>query len=226
MKVRHLLLLLAIRRQVRRDLVGSLIWPEMDEEAAGRNLRLTLHYLQRLLEPDRQSGDAPFLLRQDGGVLRLREGEHLTVDAWECERMIDEADDAVARGTPSAALPLLEAAVAMWRGECLADALDRPWAAAEARRLTARLVGASARAGELLVATGRPTEAVRVAGRALRSEPWSERLYRVQIAAHLAAGDRAAARRSLHACHAMLDDLGALPTPDLESLSQRVVTGR
>ncbi|MEL7210917.1 MAG: hypothetical protein AAGK32_22235, partial [Actinomycetota bacterium] len=62
-KVRLLLTALVLRRGLRREALGTLLWPDLDEEAVGRNLRLTLHYVQRLLEPERAKGDAPYLLR-------------------------------------------------------------------------------------------------------------------------------------------------------------------
>ena len=43
-------------------------WPLM----ADRNLRVTLAYLQKVVEPDRRKGELPFFLRQDGDLVACR----------------------------------------------------------------------------------------------------------------------------------------------------------
>jgi DNA-binding SARP family transcriptional activator len=50
----------------------------------------------------------------------------------------------------------------------------------------------------------------------LENEPWSEGAHRLTVAAHLARGDRAAARRAMKTCLQQLDDLGVPPTEDTE----------
>ena len=176
-----------------------------------------------MLEPDRAKGDAPYLLRQDGGVLRLvDDSDHLVVDVWEVERLLAAADAATDRREPSVALEALLGALGNWRGDCLADAADEEWAHEDRRQISDRLVAAAGRAGELLVASGRFGEAIDLAGRALAAEPWSERAYRVLIGAHLGGGDRSAALSSLESCRAMLEDLGHPPDPATEALARRV----
>ena len=77
-------------------------------------------------------------------------------------------------------------------------------------------MAAAVRAGELTLAAGNPDEALRMAARALETEPWSEPAHRLMVASHLARGDRAAARRAMDTCLAQLADLGVPPTEDTE----------
>jgi DNA-binding SARP family transcriptional activator len=224
-RVRALLSFLVTRRVTTRERAAAALWPDHDETAAANNLRVTLSYLLRVLEPGRAEGEPSFFVGQDQGGLRLAVDDALRVDAWECERLLDEAADAEAKGAPSRALDAYQEALALVRGEYLDDVRDQEWAIPEQDRLRTRLVAAAVRAGELLAAAGQVSDAREMAERALGMEPWSEPAYRVLAAAHLAAGDRAAARRTLGRCRSMLDELGAKPEPATEAVERAVAAG-
>jgi DNA-binding SARP family transcriptional activator/ATP/maltotriose-dependent transcriptional regulator MalT len=215
-RVRALLLVLMARGGgTREELAGSL-WPDLDTSAALRNLRVTLSYLLAVLEPDRPEGAPSFFVRADGPTLRLATEGWLEIDAWTFDDLVDRAAEAERHGEPSAALDLYRRALRLYRGPYLADAGYEEWALPHRDRLTARFVAAAVRAGELTLAGGDAEEALRLAGRALESEPWSEGAHRLSVAAHLARGDRAAAHRAMETCLAQLDDLGVRPTEDTE----------
>ncbi|HMG40935.1 MAG TPA: BTAD domain-containing putative transcriptional regulator [Acidimicrobiales bacterium] len=221
-RVRSLLCWLVARRRVTRAETEAALWPEFDALTSGGNLRTTLGYLQRVVEPARAAGDAPFHVRADGDALLLAD-EAVTVDAWEFERLLDEAADAEAAGAPSVALVAYESAVALWGGDYLVDVYD-DWAGPERDRLRARFLAGSVRAGELQLAAGDVDRALLLATRAIEAEPWSEPAHRLAIAAHLARGDRASARRALDRCHRALDDLGVGPD-ELTVMLERAVLG-
>jgi len=221
-RVRSLLCWLVARRRVTRTETEAALWPEFDTATAGGNLRTTLGYLQRVLEPGRAAGDAPFHVRADGDALLLAE-EAVTVDAWAFERRLDEAADAEAAGAPSVALAAYETAVALWGGDYLVDVYD-DWAGPERDRLRSRFLAGAVRAGELQLAAGEVDRALLLATRAIEIEAWSESAHRLAIAAHLARGDRASARRALDRCHRALDDLGVPPDQLTVMLERRVLT--
>jgi DNA-binding SARP family transcriptional activator len=221
-RVRSLLCWLVARRRVTRSETEAALWPELNEVTAGGNLRTTLGYLQRVLEPDRAAGDAPFHVRGDGDALLLAD-EAVTVDVWEFERLLDEAADAEAAGAPSRALAAYEAAAALWGGEYLVDVYD-DWAGPERDRLRARFLAGSVRAGELQLAAGNVDRALQLATRAIEAEPWSEPGHRLVIASHLARGDRASARRALERCHRALDEMGVEPADLTVMLERSVLT--
>lgn len=56
---------------------------------------------------------------------------------------------------------------------------------------------ASCRAGDLLTATGRPTEAIDVLRRSLEADPWHERAYVALADAYGAVGDTTSANQVL-----------------------------
>ncbi len=221
-RVRQLLATLISFRSIRRERLGLLLWPEFDEHSVSANLRMTLTYLQAILEPGRQKGDASWFLRQDAGVLQLRDDASITIDAWRAERHLDAADAAAAGGMASQHLIEASAAVALWQGEYLADLATFDWAAPIRQRMHDRLIGAATRAGELLVGVGRLDEARAMAERALVADQWAEPAHRVAITACLAAGDRTGARHAYDRCRAALDDLGVVPDRVTETLAARI----
>ena len=221
-RVRSLLAFLVGRRRVTREEATAALWPDLDTTAADRNLRVTLSYLHAVLEPGRPAGSPPYFVRTDGGQLVLADSEHLTIDVDEFARAVAGAEQERRHGSPAVELEHLLAAVAAYRGPFLADLGPEEWVLDERDRLRARFVGAAVRAGELALAGGEVDRARELADRAIAQERWSEPARRLLVATHLERRDRAAARRALDACLAMLDDLGVDPEPETLILARRL----
>jgi LuxR family transcriptional regulator, maltose regulon positive regulatory protein len=224
-RVRQLLGLLAVHRRISRASAATTLWPDLDEAVAARNLRVTLNYLQRVLEPDRDERDAPFFLRAKGTMLELTEDPVLEVDMWAFERDLDEAERAIRQGAPSLALTAQLRAVKRYRGHLLSDLPPDEWSAQERDRLRRRYVATTLTAGNLLLARGDHDQPEDLATRALAAEPWSEKAYQLLTATLLARGDRAGARRALDQCFEMLDDLGVEASPQTLQLVQQLRRG-
>jgi DNA-binding SARP family transcriptional activator len=211
------------RTRTTRGEVAAALWPELEPEAAAGNLRVTLRYLHRVLEPERDPGAAPWYVRSRGEVLELVP-EMLVVDAWEMERLLDAAEAADHESRAGDVLAHLREALAWWRGEFAGDLYDE-WIDHERSRLRARFLAGAVRTGELLLGRGAVDEALALGTRAVQAEPWSEPAYRLVASAHLARGDRASTRRTLERCRAMLDDLGVSADAETEMLWRRTDQG-
>ncbi len=221
-RVRQMLSFLAMHPRTTRLRVAAELWPDFDDEAAGRNLRVTLAYVQRVLEPDRRGSDPPYFLRADGPALELSVGNWLTIDVHEFDRYLAEAEEAECDGSASRALPAYQRALALYRGDFCVGQPDADWAALERDRLRLRYLTAAIRVGELLLADGDEHTPLRLGHEALHAEPWSEAAYRLLISTHLARGEHAQARRTLARCHAMLADLQVEPEPQTQMLTRRL----
>jgi DNA-binding SARP family transcriptional activator len=208
-RVRELLSFLVVRRRARREDITEELWPELDDR--GHNLRVTLGYLQRVLQPDRARNDPPYFLRSHGLWLSLEGRDHLEVDSWALDDLLDEADRAERAGTPAVALAAYRAALPLWRGEPHADVPYSDWAQAERVRLRSRFTNAAVRGGELLLAAGMPGDARAAARRAIDSDVTAEPAYRLLARTHLAENNRAAARETIDACRAALAELELQP---------------
>ena len=221
-RVRQLIAVLVVHRHVRRQRAGTMLWPEADEDGVSANLRMTLSYVQALLEPHRAKGDASWFVQQESGSLVLGGASYLGVDVWDFEDALDRATEARRAAIPSAELDQLLTAIGLWRGEPLTDVLDQEWAAAHLRRLNERLVSSTVRAAELLAASGRGDEAVSVAERGLDVEPWAEALHRVIVAVHVGAGRLDEARRALTRCRDAIGDIGLTLSAATVALADRI----
>jgi DNA-binding SARP family transcriptional activator len=221
-RVRSLMLYLVLHGPSRREQIMDALWPDLDAEAGARNLRVTLFYLNQVLEPDRCRGEASFFIRPYEPALGIARSSHFMLDSDELESLIGQADDADERGLASMALDLYEQAVALWHGQCLSDVLYEDWAQTARTRLTDRFVGAALRAAELNLAAGNLCSARSHALRALTADEWCERAHRILIAVALARGDRAGAARALTECEKMLESLGVRPDPQTEMLRRHI----
>lgn len=221
-RVRSLLGYLICRRRCTRDEAATALWPDLDDIAASRNLRVTLSYLQKVLEPQRESGQPGYYLRSDGSRLELGGRERLGVDVDLFEASIDAAAAHARTRSPADELGCLSVAVEAYRGPFLADLRAEEWLIETRNRLTIRYVTAAVRAGELSRAHGDLDAALALGERAIVAEPWSEAARRLLVAVHLDRGDRASARRSLRACLGMLDEMGVSPEPETRDLARRL----
>jgi LuxR family maltose regulon positive regulatory protein len=215
-RVRELLCYLVAHPRCRRDVAADALWPELPDPR--HNLRVTLNYLQGVLQPERLRSDPPFFLQTHGEWLALVRDELLEVDAWALDAHLDDADAAERSRDPAAALDAYRAVLPWWRGDPFADVAGADWSLSLQQRWRTRYVTAAVRGGELALAKGAPGESRRAAERALIADPHSEAGYQLLARSYLALEDPAGARAALDACMRALDDLDALPDPTTRRL--------
>ena len=198
------------------------LWPHLDVAAADRNLRVTLTYLNQVLDPGRRQGEMPYFLRQCGSVIAMVDSPHLEFAHVEFASLVDEGEDADSRGLPTIALERFDQALRLWRGPCLAGVAYEDWAQKWTRHLTCRYVLAAVRSAEIHLAAGRAGAAERSARRALAVDEWSEVAHRALIRAELARGDRRSAVAALADCEHTLSSLGVSPDAETEALRRHL----
>lgn len=223
-RVRSLLGYLVVHPDTTRDAAMTALWPDANEDAARRSLRSTLNLLLGVLEPGRAGGDAAYFVRADGNRIRLAGHDRLDIDVWRFDSLLDESQQLEADGAPSLALDCMSEAVDLYRGELLAAVVEGEWLHLERQRLHLRFVQAAVRGAELMLAHDRADDAIALATRTIKIEPWSEPAHRTLVAGHLQRGDRAAAHRSMQHCREMLAELGG-PVDELTAMLERRLTG-
>ncbi len=205
--VRSLLAFLVLNRRATREQIVAALWPAAGPETGRRNLRSTLNRLNSVLEPARGAGAAPFYIRSTGPRVQLVADDSFALDLEDFGHCSDEAHRLESAGTPSLAIEPYLASLEAYRGDLLPESYD-DWVLVARDRLRAKYVANAVRCADLLVVSGRPHEATAVISSVVETEPWSEPAHRALVAAHLAAGDTAAARRAMTTCEALLDDIG------------------
>ena len=196
-RVRALLHFLAANGQARRDDLSAELWPELDAGAAANNLRVTLSHVRNLLEPDRDSGAPSFFLPQSGDVVSLRVGDGMELDVDRFGALIEKAEASDMTGDPAAALAHYEEAIALHRGEYLADAANSAWGDARRPVVRGRLVSALLRAAELRLGREELDDAVSYLERAQRAAPENQPVLRTHVLARERRDGHAAARHTI-----------------------------
>ena len=115
-----LLLLATPGHRLPRDRVLDLLWPEASQEAALNALRVALHTLRRVLEPDLRSGRASAYVESASDAIALPSGNELWVDVDTFEAALDRARAAAPPERPA----LLRRALELYGGDLLADEPD------------------------------------------------------------------------------------------------------
>ena len=204
-------LLLHVNEVVSRDRLVDFLWGERPPETAANALQVAVHGLRRLLGPDRiETRGAGYRLRVEPGELDLT-------------RFRELVERAHSQGPVDAAATLREA-LALWRGEPLADVAGPAFVRDEADRLKdLRLTALEARIDADLAA-GRDADLVPELEELIAEEPFRERLRAQLITALYRSGRQADALAAYQAARRTLaDELGIDPSPELQELERAVL---
>lgn len=218
---RQILQILADRagETVHAEQIVEQLWPEGDPDKALTNLRARVSELRRALEPDLARGTDSRYIRSVPGGYRL-DPDWVWVDAQSFQARIDRAIDAQAHGKPTEAADDYERALALWRGDYLADARYAEWVEPLRADWTARCVEATKRLADCRLHLGDPEGAIVALERALVVAPYDEGLWARLVSAYRDAGSRAEAARALDRAERTLrEDLGVAPSSELRALS-------
>ncbi|MBI5876403.1 MAG: AAA family ATPase [Chloroflexi bacterium] len=205
--------LAAQQKPVKRERLLAFFWPDADRASAQQTLRATLYGLRKAL------GDALAIDDEQVGI-----AAGTTVDTHDFEAALQ---------SPGADTAALSDAVALYRGEFLADfgLPDTPefddWVAAEReryRRLMVRgLTALSRRHEQAQDYAG----ALAVLDRALAFDPLQEDVQRAALRLHYYAGDRAGAIRRYEQFRRLLDDeMGVPPMAETRALYDAIITDK
>jgi two-component SAPR family response regulator len=142
------------------------------------------------------------------------------IDAWEFERMIQNAEHGVDAAT---AVNQFRQALALYRGEFCDDSYY-PWLEDVRERFRNLFVESSARLAYLLATAERHDEALSVLDRAIRVDPLCEDLIRSAMAIEGAMGRRAAALARYRRLETVLDEqLGVEPDSETQSMLRHLL---
>ncbi len=169
-RVRALLGLLLLRGRVTREAAIAALWPELDEVAGRRNLRVTLSYLIRALEPDRPRQSPSWFVQTDQDIIELNQ-HGMQADVTVFNMSLAEAVAQQRQGRASDAIDGLRRGVEAYTGDFL-QGLDDEWIEEERSVLQQRASTSALRLAALLTAGG-SAEAARWAEWASAIDPYS-----------------------------------------------------
>jgi len=198
------------------------LWPDADPLSVATTLRSTVSGLRHTLEPERaeRASSRYVLTRQGGYAWNMESGAWIDVDAFlalTAEHETRAEADILAQ---------LEQALALYRGDYLADEPDSPWADRLRELLHERFIGALHDLAELRLKGGEYEAAIALARRGLEYDQLREPLYRTLMRAQARAGDVASALQTYERCRRLLDqELGASPSAQTRALHSAILRG-
>jgi len=224
-KTRSLFKLLLTRpvRALSRDEIMDALWPESSPTAAEQRLRTTVSLLRRALEPGLARGaDSRYILLRPPGYLFDRDSG-CEVDLWEFEERQRRAETAREAGSLEEAIREYRLALDPVCGDLLAEEPYAEWAIEAREEFRQRHLSILSGLSECLARKGLYSEAIDSCDRALMIDGYSEDLHRRLMLYHYCAGEQAAALRTYRDYAGNLTgQLGAVPSPDLARLRERI----
>ncbi len=223
--LRLFLLLLVHRfRWVPREVILESLWPEAEPEKALNNLRQTIHVLRRTLEPDLPKSLPSHYIRFHNDACRLEPGEKRAYDVERLEAALRQGERCWHAGQRGRAQASLAEAMALYRGDFLAESPYEEFAAAEREHLRDRALWAIERLLELRALAREWEELALLSRRALALDAYRESHYRHLVLANLRLGHRREALAGYHEYEAMMvNEMGLPPSDAMKSLAAQVL---
>lgn len=207
------------------DRLIEVLWGAVPPATAANTLQTYVSHLRRTLEPDRapRAKDGLLCTRGHGYVLAAPPE---AVDAVRFEHLVCDGRDAVPTD-PQRAANTLCAALALWRGEPLAEFSFELFAQAEIARLTELRAAAVENRVEADLALGRHAALCGELTRAVTEQPLRERLWSQLIRALYRCGRQGEALAAYARLREQLrEQLGIDPSPELARLHEAVLAQR
>lgn len=201
--------------------LADVLWGDDQPRNPANALQIQISYLRKQL--GRLAETQPIVTRPGGYALDV---ERDRIDAHRFERTVLRVSRSESRDRTeiSDALHELEGALALWRGDALADVTGEGFAIGEAARLEElRLVAIEIR-NDLLLRLGRHQELVGELSLLIRDHPLRERLHEQLLVALYRSGRQADALRAYERARTQLiEELGVEPGPELRELEGRIL---
>ena len=207
---------LEANRTVTADRLIEGLWGDDPPPSAAKMVQ---NYVWRLRQVLTDDGGAEILTRGRGYELRI---DRELVDVCRLERLVSEATRSAENG--GTANGSAREALALFRGDPLADVADEPFAMAEIRRLEELRLTAEELAIEADLAAGRHQEVVGEIDALLAENPLRERLHGQRMLALYRCGRQAEALEAYRdARRTLIDEIGVEPTPELRRLHDAIL---
>ncbi len=205
------------------DRLADALWREHVPAGYVATLQTYVFHLREVLEPGRGKG-APaqvLLTRPNGYALHASDG---VVDAVEFEQLARAGHEALARDDYVDASELLGRALALWRGEVLADLAGYDFVAPIAARLSEERLTALEDRVDADLALGRHAVLVAELDRLVDQYPLRERLHGQRMLALYRCGRQSDALAAYQGLYKKLDDeVGVQPSAPLRELHRAIL---
>ena len=207
------MLVLEANRTVTGDRLIEGLWGDDPPASAPKMVQ---NYVWRLRGALPSGGGAEIVTRGRAYELRI---DRERVDVWRFERLVSEAARAATAGRPASAA---REALALFRGDPLADLAEQPFADSEIRRLEELRLAATELAIDADLASGHHQELIGELDALVAENPLRERLHAQRMLALYRCGRQAEALEAYrHARAALVEQIGASLRPSSGTCTAR-----
>lgn len=190
-------------RQMHREELIALLWPDLEPEPAFNNFNKALHAARRSLEPSLTAGRASRFLQTRDQLVQLAGEVSVDVSAFELS-----AEDAIR----TADRAKLESALRLYEGDLLPEDLYEDWTAVQREHLRSIKGQALLKLAEVCEASANLPAAVEAYRQLIVSDPCNEAAHRGVMRLQAASGQRHLALEQFRICkEALQRDLEAEP---------------
>lgn len=214
-------LLLEDGRPVSQHTLCRDLWPTDRPTGASSSVRAHISRLRAVLDPLRQGRSTMLVSGPAGYTLKVpREARDTTL----FEESVSRAREALRSRQLPAARQEIDAALALWRGEALAEATEHAFAIRERTRLDGALQDAKELKVSVLVQQGETEPAIDIAEGLVLKAPLRETSWALLMRALYAAGRPVEALKQYERFRDMLaTELGLDPSPQLRDLHTAIL---
>ncbi len=206
------------RLALHKEQIIDRLW---DESGSDQVFKVALHGINKTIEPNKKSrGQTRFIQRQ-GATYKL-DMSKIWLDSQALESYI-EIGNHVKGMNNELAIIAFQLAINLYKGPFLPNRIYEDWTTTERERIQIFTLGAYISLAELLLEE-QPNESIRLTEEALNIDPTWEEAYRIQMAAHIANGNRPQAIRTYKRCVDVLDkEFGIAPLPKTVGLFESFI---
>jgi YVTN family beta-propeller protein len=199
------------------------VWGDSAPAGAVTSLQTYVFHLRQVLEPDRPRGSpATVLVTVPGGYRLTIDPE--CVDLIRFERLVADGDAAVERREPGQAVAAYDAALALWRGDLLADLADYEFVTPLRARLDEMTVSMLESRIHAELELGHHLGLVAELGALVADHPLHEAFHGQRMLALYRSGRQSDALSAYRDLRAVLDtELGIEPSAPLRELHTRML---
>lgn len=206
---------------VTTDSLLDALWPDSGAKAGTRTLRVTLHRLRKILEPEMDSEVGSAYVERQQGALRLNP-ELCRVDAHEFRKLLQDAAHRGSTEDPKDVIASLEKAIGLYRGAFLSSEPYVEWAEEKRLTLSKEYLDTLMRAAKLEEKHGKIALAMANYQRVIQEDPVNEPAYQNLMRLQSELGLKGEVERTYRTCRQNLQShLGAEPGWSTNSVYQQ-----
>ncbi len=206
-----------------KEIIIDRIWDVDDIDQGGRDFKVALHGIRKVMEPNRKSRTEASYISRQGSTYKL-ETENIWIDADALDFYVKLGNQALT-SKKGLAIEIFNEVISLYHGIYLPNRMYEDWSAAERERLQIQALNAYMVLAELIV-DDNPRECIRLAQSALMIDNTWEEAYRFQMQAYLQIGNRPQAIKVYKKCVEVLDrEYGIDPLPETKRIME-VILGK